>query len=36
VAPPPRVVMSVLNEAATRVGVAGARYNDAMQKLTGL
>ena len=28
--------MTDLNEAATRVGVAGARYNDAMQKLTGL
>ena len=27
--------MTDLNEAATRVGVAGARYNDAMQKLTG-
>lgn len=26
---------TALNEAATRVGVAGARYNDAMQKLTG-
>ena len=28
--------MTALNEAATRVGVAGARYNEAMQKLTGL
>ena len=27
--------MTALNEAATRVGVAGARYNEAMQKLTG-
>jgi aryl-alcohol dehydrogenase-like predicted oxidoreductase len=27
--------MIALNEAATRVGVAGARYNDAMQKMTG-
>jgi aryl-alcohol dehydrogenase-like predicted oxidoreductase len=28
--------MASLNEAATRLGVAGARYNEAMQKLTGL
>ncbi len=27
--------MTALNEAATRLGVAGARYNEAMQKLTG-
>ena len=28
--------MTALDEAATRLGVAGARYNEAMQKLTGL
>jgi aryl-alcohol dehydrogenase-like predicted oxidoreductase len=28
--------MTALDEAATRIGVAGARYNEAMQKLTGL
>ena len=28
--------MTALNDAATRVGVAGARYNEAMQKMTGL
>jgi aryl-alcohol dehydrogenase-like predicted oxidoreductase len=28
--------MTALSEAATRVGVAGARYNGAMQKMTGL
>ncbi|MGK5684779.1 aldo/keto reductase [Actinoplanes sp. URMC 104] len=28
--------MTALSEAATRVGVAGARYNEAMQKMTGL
>lgn len=28
--------LTALDEAATRLGVAGARYNDAMQKLTGL
>ncbi len=28
--------MAALTEAVTRVGVAGARYNEAMQKLTGL
>ena len=28
--------MAGLDEAATRLGVAGARYNDAMQSLTGL
>jgi aryl-alcohol dehydrogenase-like predicted oxidoreductase len=28
--------MIALNEAATNLGVAGARYNDAMQKMTGL
>jgi aryl-alcohol dehydrogenase-like predicted oxidoreductase len=28
--------MTALNEAADRVGVAGARYNQAMQKMTGL
>jgi aryl-alcohol dehydrogenase-like predicted oxidoreductase len=27
--------MTALSEAATRVGVAGARYNEAMQKMTG-
>ena len=27
--------MTSLDEAATRLGVAGARYNEAMQKLTG-
>jgi aryl-alcohol dehydrogenase-like predicted oxidoreductase len=27
--------MTALDEAATRLGVAGARYNEAMQKLTG-
>jgi aryl-alcohol dehydrogenase-like predicted oxidoreductase len=28
--------MAALDEAATRLGVAGARYNEAMQKMTGL
>lgn len=28
--------LAALGEAATRVGVAGARYNEAMQKMTGL
>lgn len=28
--------MTALNDAATRLGVAGARYNEAMQKMTGL
>jgi aryl-alcohol dehydrogenase-like predicted oxidoreductase len=28
--------MTALSEAATRLGVAGARYNEAMQKMTGL
>jgi aryl-alcohol dehydrogenase-like predicted oxidoreductase len=28
--------LTVLGEAATRVGVAGARYNEAMQRMTGL
>ncbi|OJF10240.1 aldo/keto reductase [Couchioplanes caeruleus] len=28
--------MTALSEAATRVGVAGARYSEAMQKMTGL
>ncbi len=27
--------MTVLDQAATRLGVAGARHNEAMQKLTG-
>jgi hypothetical protein len=27
--------MTVLDEAATRVGVAGARYNEAGMKMTG-
>jgi aryl-alcohol dehydrogenase-like predicted oxidoreductase len=27
--------MTVLDQDATRLGVAGARYNEAMQKLTG-
>jgi aryl-alcohol dehydrogenase-like predicted oxidoreductase len=27
--------LAELNEAATRIGVAGARYNEAMQSLTG-
>jgi aryl-alcohol dehydrogenase-like predicted oxidoreductase len=28
--------MTALTEAAERVGVAGARYSEAMEKLTGL
>jgi aryl-alcohol dehydrogenase-like predicted oxidoreductase len=28
--------IAALDEAATRLGVAGARYNDAMQRMTGL
>ncbi|GAA0813375.1 hypothetical protein [Spirilliplanes yamanashiensis] len=28
--------LTALGEAATRVGVAGARYNEAMQRMTGL
>jgi aryl-alcohol dehydrogenase-like predicted oxidoreductase len=28
--------IAALDEAATRIGVAGARYNEAMQRLTGL
>jgi aryl-alcohol dehydrogenase-like predicted oxidoreductase len=28
--------LTTLSQAATRVGVAGARYNEAMQKMTGL
>jgi len=28
--------LAALGEAATRVGVAGARYNEEMQKMTGI
>jgi aryl-alcohol dehydrogenase-like predicted oxidoreductase len=28
--------LTALGQAATRLGVAGARYNEAMQKMTGL
>jgi aryl-alcohol dehydrogenase-like predicted oxidoreductase len=32
----PDTDIAALDEAATRLGVAGARYNDAMQRMTGL
>jgi hypothetical protein len=28
--------LTTLGQAATRLGVAGARYNEAMQRMTGL